>query len=186
MLAWNLVHECVLLALSVLYLIHIFLQHFHCIQRVFGCIITFSTCILIFLKFLFFPPTNHSARLLNKTWPIITPTHTNLQEGWRKWLVLEEQPMRFQYERLTRKNQDSLGSFCPLSVERKDVKLLNHTCKKAYKRLQTQNVSVSQSNFNSHCGGRTLRTWTSEDESYSVLFSEYQYGTQITQTFIVI
>lgn len=91
--------------------------------------------------------------------------------------------MRFQYEQLTRKNQDSLVGFCPLSLDRMDVKLLNHTCKKAYKRPQTQIVSVYLLNFISHCGGHRLRTWTSEDESYSVWFSEYQYGTQITQTF---
>ncbi len=53
-------------------------------------------------------------------------------------------------------------------------------------RLHGEIVSVSQSNFISHCGGRTLRTWTSEDESYSVFSSEYQYGTQIPQTFLVI
>lgn len=145
-----------------------------------------SYLILFHISLFFSPPTNHSARLLNKTWPIIMSTHTNLQEGWRKWLVLEEQPMRFQYELLTRRNQDSLCSFCPLSLDQICVKLLNHTCKKAYKGLQTQIVSVSQSNFISHCGGHTLSTWTSEDKSYSIWFFEYQYGTQITQTFIVI
>lgn len=59
-----------------------------------------------------------------------------------------------------------------------DVKLLNHTCKKAYKTAkQTQKSSFS------HCGGRTPKKQSkqknvdqpSEDESCSVLFSEYQY-----------
>lgn len=55
-----------------------------------------------------------------------------------------------------------------------DVKLLNHTCKKAYKTAKQR----QKSNF-SHCGGRTPKKQTKTrgpvKTSLAVLFSEYQY-----------
>lgn len=43
---------------------------------------------------------------------------------------------------LTKENQDSLCSFCPLNFSRMDVKLLNQTCKKAYKTVRRNRKSL--------------------------------------------
>lgn len=87
---------------------------------------------------------------------------------------------------LTKENQDSLGSFCPLSFSRMDVKLLNQTCKKPYKTTRRNRkcfpVKLHQSLW---------RTYTENMDQWRRIlqpfcFSEYQYGTQIPQTFLVI